>query len=187
MWHAKRLIVIAALLLGSTPLKAASLIYSGFVSSSLIDTSLFVIPNSLVGEPFSATFELGPVGSATLLMNLPFNFPAGTSGLVSVVPGGINFTGPTTVSPTTESILTKDGTFSFALNGNSFAVSGLEVIGFMHADNSGFINLDLQVTNVSPVPLPPALPMFASALLALGIFGVYARRKQAPQSFATLS
>jgi hypothetical protein len=33
--------------------------------------------------------------------------------------------------------------------------------------------------SVSPVPLPPALPMFASALLALGIVGFYLNMQSA--------
>jgi hypothetical protein len=36
---------------------------------------------------------------------------------------------------------------------------------------------------LSPVPLPPALPLFAAALLALGIVG-YAGRKREPPSMA---
>jgi hypothetical protein len=42
-------------------------------------------------------------------------------------------------------------------------------------------NLDFNITSetlvLSPVPLPPALPLFAAALLALGIFGYVRRAK----------
>jgi hypothetical protein len=61
------------------------------------------------------------------------------------------------------------------------------------ADDNGVLTLTLQTTqafgpnSVSPVPLPPSLPMFASALLVLGIFGFCARRKHGPPSFAAIS
>lgn len=48
------------------------------------------------------------------------------------------------------------------------------------AGSTGFgRTLTLDVTSVSVVPLPPALPMFVSGLLALGLFGFLTRRKSA--------
>jgi hypothetical protein len=48
------------------------------------------------------------------------------------------------------------------------------------AGSAGFgrtLNLDITSLTVSAVPLPPALPLFALALLALGIFGYMRRAK----------
>jgi hypothetical protein len=53
---------------------------------------------------------------------------------------------------------------------------------------SGFgrtLTLDVTSLAVSTVP-PPALPMFASGLLALGLFGFVARKKLAPNNSGLL-
>jgi hypothetical protein len=53
-------------------------------------------------------------------------------------------------------------------------------LGSAGSDGSGR-TLTLDVTSVSVVPLPPALPMFVSGLLALRLFGFVARKKLATQ------
>jgi hypothetical protein len=45
--------------------------------------------------------------------------------------------------------------------------------------------LTLNVTSLSVVPLPPAMPIFASSLLALVLFGFVVRNKSAPQQAIT--
>jgi hypothetical protein len=61
-------------------------------------------------------------------------------------------------------------------------IAQISVVSINQADDAGPLNLTLQPTSasVSPVPLPPALPMFASALLALGL-AAYVRRKREPR------
>jgi len=66
-----------------------------------------------------------------------------------------------------------DGSFIFADG------SATRTIQFVMSSDFGVVSLSPEV---SAVPLPPALPLFASALLALGILGVYARKKQASAS-----
>jgi hypothetical protein len=74
-------------------------------------------------------------------------------------------------------------TFVLLNYSSAFTPNGLQADGSLTAVSEGFSTgrtLDFNVTSetfaVSAVPLPPALPMFASALLALGLLGVYARR-----------
>jgi hypothetical protein len=66
---------------------------------------------------------------------------------------------------------------------STFTPNGTIVDASLMVGSEGFSfnrTLDFNVTSetfaVSAVPLPPAFPMFASALLALGIFGFYARK-----------
>jgi hypothetical protein len=74
------------------------------------------------------------------------------------------------------------GGFAFLDYSSTFTKNGVVVDASLTVREESFVSgrtLDFTVTSetfaVSPVPLPPALPMFAAALLALGIVG-YARR-----------
>lgn len=56
-----------------------------------------------------------------------------------------------------------------------FTLIGSELVNFRildnpadYGDNVGGISLDVHRVNVSPVPLPPALPMFLIAMAGLG-------------------
>jgi hypothetical protein len=73
-------------------------------------------------------------------------------------------------------VVTLDLTQNGSNFNGSFNFAGFGSVQF--TTSSEFANSDYSSFAVSPVPLPPALPMFASALLALGIFGVFARRQK---------
>jgi hypothetical protein len=195
----------AIFLIVSTSARAGSLLYdysfSGYVSSSTIDTNLIKVSNSLVGQPFSAVFAIDPtdgIGTASLTTNLPFSFAAGSlSGLPIATADGLTFSGPATFlsSPNgfiySASVGEIGGSFGFNIEaGNVLDVSNVIIVGYMRADNPGSLNLGLQANSVSfstsVVPLPPALPMFASALLALGAVGFLARKRQKRESAVCL-
>ena len=68
-------------------------------------------------------------------------------------------------------------TLNLTQNGSGYNGSlNFAGLGSVQFKTSEFGNTDYSSFAVSPAPLPPALPMFAAALLALGLFGVYARR-----------
>jgi hypothetical protein len=80
-----------------------------------------------------------------------------------------------------------NGNFAFSSldYSSTFTPNGTNVDASLVVGSEGLVfrrTLDFNVTSesfaVSPVPLPPALPMFASALLALGIFGFCTKRKK---------
>jgi hypothetical protein len=72
---------------------------------------------------------------------------------------------------------TSSNSFALSLTGNGTTFDGsLILTSGLSSRDIQFEADGLQLNSVSVVPLPPALPMFASALLALGLFGVYARR-----------
>jgi hypothetical protein len=188
-------------LFSASPSNAFSLFdynFSGFVSSAIENPTFNDSGPSksdplMVGEPFSASVQIQQTGSsitetAILDVNVlgsfflvpsppvvPFQSPSGAiySGSATFINNGINTTG----SLNGFTFTFPDGNPSKGILTAQFVITGID-----RADDSGTLNLTL-----SAVPLPPALPMFASALLALVIFGVYARREQAPQSFAPLS
>jgi hypothetical protein len=88
-------------------------------------------------------------------------------------------------------IFTKGGcqiactTFVFLDYSSNFTPNGVLAGGSLEFSENGVFTrtLDFNVSSetlpplLSPVPLPPALPLFAAALLALGIFGYVRRAK----------
>jgi hypothetical protein len=153
---------------------------------------------AMQGEPYRASFFItqnGPVttGTATFTGGLP-----GVFVLVSPPPGTPLQTGPgVSYSNGNASLLSSPpGNFSGSVgssfpfsftyhNGNPSAdvlTARWPVGAIFRADDSGSFSLTLGVTSaslsVSPVPLPRTLPMFAAALLALGIFGYVGRRRE---------
>jgi hypothetical protein len=141
----------------------------------------------MIGEPYSAFVQIQQTGAST----------TGTASLnVNVRGDFFLFTGPFVGSNQSFSGATYSGNALFSSSASGYAgsmpgftfthVNGnpssdtltaqFFVAGINRADDFGTLNLTL-----SPVPLPPALPLFAFALLALGIVG-YVRRKREPPS-----
>jgi hypothetical protein len=179
--------------------------FTGTVQSAVEVSSFFSsFPNttknitSIVGQPFTASFQMAPAGPvasgiATLQTDFPHNHIFITPVYVysNPPPGAIN-QGPTGISVyggasfDSNSAYTYSGSvgplsFTYDNGLGSVLLAPVHVSSVMEADDQGTLFLTLDTTSaslsVSPVPLPPALPMFAAALLALGIFGVYARRR----------
>jgi hypothetical protein len=186
------------LTLTAVPVEAASLFY-GFDFSGVVETAEGTSPPislpSLVGQPFSAAFFIQKNSSGTFgFVDVATNL---SDFVIPVLPPGTGFTITTTGATFVgnASIVVAGapnysgsvgfGAFSFVYNnGNpssdsAFASIPMKSVG--RADSNGNVDLTMQVTSasysVSTVPLPPALPMFASALLALGLVGFFARKK----------
>jgi hypothetical protein len=194
-------IAVALFLSAASTARASSLFYdfsfSGTVESAVeVPTfSSFPAPKvitSMIGQPFTASFLITQTGSITTgVASLDTNFAGVTITPYSTLPGmvdqtstGIRVYGDASLSSSSPSNFSGAiGALSFVYaNGSgNVLVAPIHVSSINEADDQGAFYLTLNTT-VSSVPLPPALPMFASALLALGIFGVYARRKQAPLS-----
>jgi hypothetical protein len=73
-------------------------------------------------------------------------------------------------------------TFAILDYSSTFASSGLQLNGSLLLTDGAFtrtidFNPTSETLSVSPVPLPPALPMFAAALLALGLVGYLTRNR----------
>jgi hypothetical protein len=195
-------IILFSLAFSKEPANAASLFSVEFFGSvsSAVATSLAGPPKAspaLVGESFSAIVEVetgvpSPVGYAALSVNL-----SNTGDFLVPIPSqtetGASYFGPSTFNGSSGSI----PGFTFIYTAGSplsdILTAQILVDSVDRADDNGVLTLTLQTTqafgpnSVSPVPLPPSLPMFASALLVLGIFGFCARRKHGPPSFAAIS
>jgi hypothetical protein len=173
----------------AAPAFAASIFDSSFsgVVTSAIETSDAGPSKSdplMIGEPFSASVQIQQTGASTtgtahlnvaVLGNffllpsppiVPFQSPSGAiySGNASFSSNGSGYSGSLTG-------------FTFANananNPSSFILTAQFLIASVdRADDSGTLNLTL-----SAVPLPPTLPLFALALLALGIVGYVRRAK----------
>jgi hypothetical protein len=162
--------------------------FSGLVTSA-IETAPSGPPKTdalMIGEPFTASVSIQQIGASV----------TGTAVLdVNVLGTFFLFTGPyfpnqSLTGATYSGNATFDGSsgtlpgFTFTLPGGDpfrgiltaqFSIAGINV-----ADDTGSLNLTL-----SAVPLPPAFSMFASGLLALGLFGFAVRKKSATKRFAT--
>jgi hypothetical protein len=175
--------VFGFLVVWASPAGASSLfefVAYGYVASA-VETAVTGPPKSdplVVGENFNAIVEIqtgvsNPLGYAAVGVAIPpppyVYFSPGQSS------GGASYFGNATFNGSSGSL---PGGFSFTyVNGSpssdiltaQFSVAGVNII-----DDSGTLTLTLQPTEVfggvSPVPLPPTLPLFGCAVLALGLF-----------------
>jgi hypothetical protein len=170
--------------------------YSGYYPST--------IPANAVGQPFSGVASFYDVNAVaitsntftgllqpgqTALATLTFQ---GTSGRFSLSSNAFPNNNPQDANLAfnsngfTSSIYaffneadrTSNDALFLSQTGSQF--QGSLELGSAGSDGSGR-TLTLDVTSVSVVPLPPALPMFVSGLLALRLFGFVARKKLATQ------
>jgi hypothetical protein len=188
----------------AAPAFAASMVdfsYTGTVSSDVTVNSFgppvsSVFGQNLAGKPvqISETFNLGNadvVSNGSYIGRLggfPGNFASAeiTIGNVSAPLQGAFGTFTPTIGGFTSEVGTKGPGVSFTVLDYSstfdFTQNSLVADGNLRLTDGGAIRtLDFNVSSetfaVSAVPLPPALPLFAAALLALGIFGYVRRAK----------
>jgi hypothetical protein len=194
----------------AAPAFAASMIfdvlYSGTVAS---DVSFgppfpFVFGQNLTGKPFhvSESFNLanatpcscdvyygGPDFASGEITIGNVSRPIAGTGIFGPAPGGIaadiDDYGDNGAPPLQNGVIASlpfeiffdPGKNGFVSNANLY----LDENGNFRGLNFNVTSYTLVLSPVSAVPLPPALPLFAFALLALGIFG-YVRRKREPPS-----
>ena len=190
----------------AAPAFAASVVnfsYTGTVSSDVSYNLIFPNPSysyplvfgpNLTGKPvqISETFNLGNadvVSNGSYIGRLggfPGNFASAeiTIGNVSAPLQGAFGTFTPTIGGFTSEVGTKGPGVSFLDYSSTFdfTQNSLVADGNLRLTDGGAIRtLDFNVSSetfaVSAVPLPPALPLFAAALLALGIFGYVRRTK----------
>jgi hypothetical protein len=153
------------------------------VSESVNLANAFLNGNNVyVGGPnfVSAEITIGNV-SAPIKGEAVFSPAAPVGGLFSSV--FANGTGRTTLGNGFAALLDFESLFDPSQNNGYEAAAGLSLFG----PRATFRTIDFNIASetlvlapaspVSPVPLPPALPMFAFALLALGISGYVRRAK----------
>jgi hypothetical protein len=187
----------------NSPASASSIFftYSGTVSSDVTFSPIsspFVFPSvfgqNLTGQTFSIseTFNLGNadhIDNGSYVGNLGnFQFASAqiTIGSVSAPLNGAFGT----FTPTTGGFSSEVGskgyglapTFAILDYSSIFGATGLQLNGSLLLTDGGFTRtLDFNPTSetfpVSAAPLPGALPLFASALLILGIVGYVRRTK----------
>jgi hypothetical protein len=137
----------------------------------------------MIGQPFSASFffvvdNSGTSGFASLATNLNgFIFPQFPPRVpIALSNSWIAFTGSgASLSLSGNSFSGSIGTLSFTyINGDPSSyilTSEIPILSAGRADAGGDIRLTLEATSasisLSPVPLPPALPLFVSALAIL--------------------
>jgi len=181
------------LALSATSPARASSIYS-FSFSGVVELALATsvagppkLEGRLIGDPFVAHFSFeqgstGTIGSGSLAIDL-----SAVSGHLYGNQGtsGKDYFGRSLLlSDSSGDFLGSVGSFSFVfVDGSPFRDVLTAQIPFHsidRADDSGTLKLILDAKtasfSVSAVPLPPALPMFASALLALGVFACLRRK-----------
>jgi MYXO-CTERM domain-containing protein len=145
----------------------------------------------MLGEPFSALVSIqqsssgAATGTARLDVNVVgnfylFPFPNNQTGSGATYSGNTDFRN---YNPNFSSGSWPDFTFSY-FNGSPSSdvlTAQFNIAGINTADDNGPLSLTLLPTSasvsvVSPVPLPPTLPLFASGLLALGLLAFWRRR-----------
>jgi hypothetical protein len=171
----------AALLLSVTASNAATLSFpfpsgSGSASCSYTSDACYTLPDDFniliedtgAGEAVDRQFELTFVGGGSGVYQLTINPTSGFSGTFTggevdetAPPGDLQFVGGTTIAL---------GFGPLLLNFDDGVLYGLRVVGTFA---SGGGNYDISLT---PVPIPPALLLFGSALIGLGYL---ARRRRA--------
>jgi hypothetical protein len=186
----RRLLLAAlALLFTATaaPALAASIFgfsFSGVVTSA-IETAESGPPKSdplMIGEPFSAIVQIqqtgaSTTGSASLNVSVRGDFFLfGAPVAPNQSSSGATYSGNALFSSSASGYAGSMPGFTFThVNGNPSSdtlTAQFLIAGVNTADDTGTLDLTLRST-----PLPPALPLFAFALLALGIVG-YVRRNR---------
>jgi hypothetical protein len=183
---------VGLLLPAASPAKASSLFsfdFSGFVQLAIATSNAGPpkLEASLDGQAFSASFLITKTGSATTGVGSLATNLSGFFGNPNLSPSGISFSGNAfLLSNPAHDFLGSVGPLSFLyINGSRFGdflTVQIPIQSVDRADDSGTLDLvlkadkaSLSVSSVSPVPLPPALPLFATALLMLGLFAFYAK------------
>jgi hypothetical protein len=190
--------------LAVSPARAASLLYdfsfSGFVVSALETgpsiSSPIQIP-SIIGQTFGESFliavtDSGTSGFGSLTTNISgFILPVIPPGFgVSLSNTGLSYVGNASLSFLSGGVASGSiGSLAFTYNLSNplsdVLTAGIPILSAGRADAPGTINLTLEATfassSVSAVPLPPALPLFVSALAALGLAALRQRRSVAPK------
>jgi hypothetical protein len=177
-----------------SPATAASL-FNGFSLSGFVLPAIETSPVPVsqmptpwfIGQPIGEQFvfdvtDLGTTGFGALATNVPstgFIVPASPRSLVSLSNTGTTFSGVSINSsppPSTRNFSGSVGTSGFTYHHGSQSSDILAarrpiILSASPADDPPTANLSLKVvsSSVSPVPLPPAGPLFALALAALGI------------------
>ncbi len=199
--------VLATIVLGGLLTRAASIqaatydiSFSGFVAAAAMKSQSGLSPDASIldGRPFTAAFlfdqsAAGTTGSGTFIVDLsgapgvlpaPENPNSGEPKLFSLgagavlMPSGMTYFGQL------------NGTYGPSLSFNATPGSPLATLEAVipelsvgRADSNGELDLALVSTawrlDIASVPLPAALPLFASALFGIGI--VSARRRRAMQ------
>jgi hypothetical protein len=141
-----------------------------------------------ITEEFSV-FYTNTTSTAFSLTNTFFGLAGGTN----LITGATNFSslaGGSSGTLLSEQVVldtTQSYTFSGAVNGSVFsrAINVGDSVGVVNFSNSGFI---VVAESMSAVPLPASFPLFALALICLGAWGFYERKKkQAPSQDAAPS
>jgi hypothetical protein len=172
----------------AAPAFAASIFDSSFsgVVTSAIESSNSGPPKSdplMIGEPYSAFVQIqqtgaSTTGTASLNVNVRGDFFLFTGPFVGAnqSSSGATYSGNALFSSSASGYAGSMPGFTFThVNGNPSSdtlTAQFFVAGINTADDTGTLDLTLRST-----PLPPALPLFALALLALGIFGYVRRAK----------
>jgi hypothetical protein len=142
--------------------------FSGSFSSNPslgLGTGIDILTPEATYNPITKITTVTYQVTAGYALNVDYAVFNPTPGSISVLEKGF-LNGGTTIA-----------TLSFSENGSNFSGSLTTTNGFPLLTFDGPLIVSYSSpTAVSAVPLPPALPLFASALLALGIFGVYSRR-----------
>jgi hypothetical protein len=194
-------------LLPLSPKASASSLFYDFSVSGTVESAVEVpygapggprTITSMAGQSFNASLEwtqtnAGTTAAAVLTTDFPRSvvipvYPLDTPGVFVQTASGVTIYGDGSLASSTNEFTGLIGASAFGLgpqllfdyaNGSGTLTANIFVKSIDHADDQGFLTLTLEAHTVSPVPLPPTLPMFASALLALGIVAVYARWRQA--------
>jgi hypothetical protein len=169
------------------PAPAASIFdFSSFgVVSSAIETAPSGPPKSdpfMIGEPYSAFVQIQQIGASTrgtASLNVDVRgdfFLFGAPVAPNQSSSGATYSGNALFSSSASGYTGSMPGFTFThVNGNPSSdtlTAQFLIAGVNTADDTGTLDLTLRST-----PLPPALPLFASALLALGIFGFVRRNR----------
>ena len=132
-------------------------------------------------------------------VDLDGNSPGGISQTLSLAPGSyvlsFSLSGNPDAGQGTKSVLASVGgsaqDFFYTTGANThedmkyvteslaFTVSGAEptLLSFLSLDREGPYGAAIGNVSISAVPLPPALPLFAAAVLGIGAVGFYRRRQ----------
>jgi hypothetical protein len=169
-----------------------------FFSETIFSTSAGSIGNSTFHGPLDAAHSAGTSSSSITITNIPVG-PRADSPPEQIIGIGNSLFSLTasyaTLTPTLGSISLFEagtvsgvgfGSFSLSQSGSNLDGSLILTDGSATRTIQFVASSDFDVVSLSPavsaVPLPPALRMFASGLLALGLFGFVRRKKSVTQS-----